>query len=178
MMRRNINLVDIVTALAVVAIAAYVYFSETKKSVVQDEPSYQPEKVEIIRGNPQLSDGDSLHLDGQKVRLLGIDAPELHQFCDKDGASYPCGEMAKQHLAALIGGNEISCTSTKRDKFDRLLAKCHAGNHDLNREMVKDGWAVSYYDYKQEEADARKQKLGIWTGSFEWPHTWRRAHPR
>lgn len=178
MMRRNINLVDIVTALAVVAIAAYLYFSETKKSVVQDEPSYQPEKVEIIRGNPQLSDGDSLHLDGQKVRLLGIDAPELHQFCDEDGASYPCGEMAKQHLAALIGGNEISCTSTKRDKFDRLLAKCHAENHDLNREMVKDGWAVSYYDYKQEEADARKQKLGIWAGSFEWPHTWRRAHPR
>ena len=178
MMRRNINLVDIVTALAVVAIAAYLYFSDTKKSVVQDEPSYQPEKVEIIRGKTQLSDGDSLHLAGQKVRLLGIDAPELHQFCDKDGASYPCGEMAKQHLAALIGGNEISCTSTKRDKFDRLLAKCRAADHDLNREMVKDGWAVSYYDYKQEEADARKQKLGIWAGSFEWPHTWRRAHPR
>ena len=178
MIHKNISVLDIVVALALVAIAIYLYFSETKKTIIDAGPDYQAEKVDVIQGKTQLSDGDSFHLDGQKVRLLGIDAPELHQFCDKDGTSYPCGEMAKKHLETLIDGNEIICTSTKYDKFHRLLAKCRAGSHDLNREMVKDGWAVSYYDYKQEEAEARKLKRGIWAGSFEWPHAWRRAHPR
>lgn len=178
MIRRNINLLDIVVAVVVVATALYLYFSSAKKTTVDENQSFAPEKVEIIHGTPRLSDGDSLHLQGIKVRLLGIDAPELHQSCNKDGASYPCGELAKQHLESLINGNEIRCTSTKTDKYDRLLAKCYSGERELNREMVKDGWAVSYYDYKQEEADAKKQKLGIWSGTFEWPHTWRRAHPR
>lgn len=178
MVGNHIRFIDVVVAVVVVAIALYLYFFPSDKRDLSEEDAFEPEKVQVIHGRAQLSDGDSLYLNRQKVRLIGIDAPELHQLCEKDGTSYPCGEMSKQHLETLINDNEISCTYTKTDKFDRLLGRCHAGQTDLNRQMVKDGWAVSYYDYKQEEAKARRQKFGIWAGSFEWPHTWRRAHPR
>lgn len=178
MVGNRIRFIDIVVAVVVVAIAFYLYFFPPDKLTSLKEDAFEPEKVLVIHGQTQLSDGDSLYLNRRKVRLIGIDAPELHQLCEKDGASYPCGEISKRHLATLINNNEISCTYTKTDKFGRLLGRCRTGEIDLNRQMVKDGWAVSYYDYKQEEAEARRQKLGIWAGSFEWPHAWRRAHPR
>lgn len=174
----HIRFIDIVVAVVVVAIAFYLYFFPSDQLASLEEDTFEPEKVLVIQGRTRLSDGDSLYLNRRKVRLIGIDAPELHQLCEKDGTPYPCGEMSKQHLATLVNGNEISCTYTKKDKFDRLLGRCRVGQIDLNRQMVKDGWAVSYYDYKQEETEARQQKLGIWAGSFEWPHAWRRAHPR
>lgn len=178
MMGRHIRFIDIVVTVVVVAAAFYLYFFPTDRQASTEEETFEPDEVQVIHGQTQLSDGDSLHVNRQKVRLIGIDAPELHQSCQKDGNSYPCGEMSKQHLETLINGNEISCTYTGIDKFDRLLGRCRAGQIDLNRQMVKDGWAVSYHDYKQEEAEARRQKLGIWAGSFEWPQAWRRAHPR
>lgn len=172
------RLVDVVVAVAVIAIAIYLYLPQSDTPTTSDKTISKTGNRDVISGKTQLSDGDSIHLHGQKIRLIGIDAPELHQFCEKDGHSYACGELSKQHLADLIDGQEVSCTWAEKDKYDRLLAKCRANGHDLNRQMVSDGWAVSYYDYPQEEAEARNQKLGIWAGSFEWPRAWRRAHPR
>lgn len=176
--RRRIRLIDIIVAVAVSAIAVYLYVPPSHKQKISTQPLSELSNAEVIRGKTQLSDGDSLHLDGRKIRLIGIDAPELHQSCEKNGRSYPCGELSKKHLAYLIDGQEISCTWVEKDKFDRLLAQCQANGYDLNKKMVEDGWAVSYYDYPQEEAQARKQKLGIWAGSFDLPRMWRRAHPR
>ncbi|WP_297321951.1 thermonuclease family protein [uncultured Bartonella sp.] len=175
--RKN-RLVDIMIAVAVIAIAIYLYLSSSNTLETSNEPLSHSDNVSVVSGKMQLSDGDSLYSKGKKIRLIGIDAPELHQSCEKNGRSYPCGELAKKHLADLIDGHEISCTWAKKDKFDRLLGQCLANGHELNRQMVEDGWAVSYYDYPQEEADARNKKLGIWAGTFDWPRLWRRAHPR
>ena len=49
-------------------------------------------------GTPAVNDGDSLTIDGLRIRLWGIDAPELHQSCTIKGEHYPCGRKARDVL--------------------------------------------------------------------------------
>ena len=166
------RLADIIVAIAVVVIAAFLARPAHKNT----DNGFS--ELDSITGYARVSDGDTIQLNGQRIRLIDIDAPELYQFCTLDDASYPCGEQSKQHLINLINGRMVSCVSEKRDKFDRFLGRCSVDGIDINQQMVEDGWAVSYYGYQQQENKARKQSLGIWAGSFERPRDWRRNHPR
>ncbi|MFZ1682210.1 MAG: thermonuclease family protein [Rhizobiaceae bacterium] len=127
-------------------------------------------------GAVTLADGDSLVLAGERVRLRGLDAPEFGQSCRRDGQDYACGRSARAELARLIGKSAVTCTGWERDKYNRLLARCTAGGIDLNRALVKNGWAVSYGDYAAEEADARAARRGLWAGEFDRPSAWRAVH--
>ena len=132
-----------------------------------------------IAGEAEARDGDSLVIVHHRVRLHGIDAPERGQTCKRDGKSWACGREAKRHLARLIGNHEVNCTVVKRDRFDRLLARCRAGQRDLNRSMVRDGMAISFGGkYRHEEASARRAQFGLWSGQFERPQRWRQSNPR
>ena len=124
-------------------------------------------------GVPVIVDGDSLMLDGEKIRLKGIDAPELDQICGSPEVTYQCGREAKNHLRGLIGTSKVTCQGWQRDKYQRLLGICQAGPRELNRDMVLNGWAVAYGGYRAEEAKARQAKTGIWAGPFEKPQEWR-----
>lgn len=122
----------------------------------------------------RVVDGDSLEMDGQKIRLVGIDAPELNQICQVNQADYSCGQKARNHLRSLIGDSEkIDCAGEGNDKYNRLLAECFVGKLSLNAEMVKNGWAVSYGEFGWIERRARKEKLGLWAGEFDDPSDWR-----
>ncbi len=128
-------------------------------------------------------DGDSLRNGDTEVRLYGIDAPELHQDCrDSGGRPYACGRRALEHLRSLMAGRSITCTQFDIDRYGRKVARCEAGDTDLGRAMVKDGWAVAYLrhaiDYAVAEAEARVARRGLWVGDFETPEDWRRAHRR
>ena len=131
---------------------------------------------EKIAGNPYVVDGDSLVLNDRKLRLLGIDAPELEQTCVVDGASWPCGRQARQQLRGIINGSHIVCTTWGEDRYQRLLATCSSGNVELNAWLVRSGWAVDYGGYRREEGEARRDGAGIWRGRFENPGEWRRAN--
>ncbi|MCT7375531.1 thermonuclease family protein [Chelativorans salis] len=126
-----------------------------------------------VAGAVTLSDGDSLWLAGEPVRLRGIDAPELSQECSRDGRAYPCGRRARQALAELTDGLAVSCEGWERDRYGRLLARCAAGGRDLGQAMVELGWAISYGDYRGAEAEARGAGRGLWAGTFRTPHDWR-----
>ena len=129
------------------------------------------------RGAAFISDGDSLTLDGRRVRLRGIDAPEYMQVCrNENGADYACGKLARQALVQLIAARPVSCEGRQQDRYGRLLGDCSAGDVDLNRALVLAGWAVAYGDFAAEEAAARAARRGIWAGSFERPQDWRRRH--
>ena len=128
---------------------------------------------EVIEGKTRIVDGDSLYVDGYEVRLVGIDAPEGKQLCRRSGKSWPCGRQSAERLRALIGRERVRCKVEKRDQHRRLLAVCTAGRSELNRLQVKNGWAVSYGRYKSDERKARRQKRGIWAGSFMRPKEWR-----
>lgn len=81
----------------------------------------------IIIGTPRVIDGDSMEIDGKKIRLHGIDAPELKQKCGTpDDPMHHCGTMAKESLELWISKSvgEITCTTVAVDKYQRAVAKC------------------------------------------------------
>lgn len=133
---------------------------------------------ETLAGQAYAGDGDTLHIGGARIRLLGIDAPELDQVCwDKGGAEWPCGKSARGFLQGLVAGAEIACRPTGKDRYGRWLAVCTAAGRDLGKAMIQAGLAVSYDDYGLEELAARAAGLGIWAGRFDAPRTWRDQGP-
>jgi endonuclease YncB( thermonuclease family) len=126
----------------------------------------------------RVTDGDSFRRGNQRVRLFGIDAPELTQEClDGEGRPYACGQSAKRALQDLIDGSEISCDIVERDKYRRDVARCRKDGIEINREMVRLGWAVAYerhsIDYLVAEATARNARRGLWQGHFQNPEDFR-----
>lgn len=129
-----------------------------------------------LAGHPAINDGDSLTMGSERIRLLGIDAPELSQMCSRDGADFPCGRRSREALVALVGGRQVECSGRDRDRYGRLLATCSAGGTELNSGQVAAGWAVAYGGYAAEEEAARSAGLGIWAGRFDKPRDWREMH--
>jgi endonuclease YncB( thermonuclease family) len=131
-------------------------------------------------GAARVVDGDSLEIASMRVRLYGVDAPELAQLCAAaDGREYPCGREARERLVAAIAGRAVSCRREGRDRFRRVLARCHAGDDELGALMVRQGWAVAYAGadgngHRALERAAQRARTGMWAGSFERPDAWRR----
>lgn len=133
--------------------------------------------AQTANGIARVSDGDSLVVTRLRIRLEGIDAPELRQSCLRaDGAEWPCGRHARDALLRFAGGGAVMCEGWSRDRYDRLLARCTVAGLDLARAMVEEGWAVAYGGYDAAEAEARRARRGLWAGSFELPQDWRRIH--
>jgi endonuclease YncB( thermonuclease family) len=140
-------------------------------------PFSTPTSIAGVAGVADVRDGDSLVIEGKRVRLEGIDAPERDQSCMRDAKAWACGRAAQKHLARLIGNHAVKCSITKRDRFERLLGRCTAASRDINRTMVRDGMAVSFGgNYRSEEAQARRERSGLWSSRFERPQAWRRKN--
>ncbi|WP_162241413.1 MULTISPECIES: thermonuclease family protein [unclassified Rhizobium] len=131
-----------------------------------------------LSGVPRVVDGDTLALGRDRIRLAGIDAPELSQNCERDGKTWACGQEARRHLIQLIGGLPIACKGGADDRYGRRLAACRTGGEEVNARMVNDGFAVAFGDYAAEEAVARARRSGLWAGSFDQPRDWRARHGR
>ncbi|MBM3093313.1 thermonuclease family protein [Ensifer sp. T173] len=129
-----------------------------------------------LSGFATASDGDSLRLDGRRIRLEGIDAPEIGQTCRRDGAEWDCGADARKRLKAMVSGGTTLCRLHGRDKYGRDLGTCETNGRDVGRQMVATGYAVSYGRYQKEEATAERQRVGLWAGEFTRPQAWRRSN--
>ena len=130
-----------------------------------------------LDGRARASDGDTIRLNAERIRILGIDAPELAQTCtDANGRDWPCGQAAKERMTAMLDQGEVHCVSQGRDKYGRALASCTVNGRDIALQMVRDGLAVSYHDYKHEQALARASRRGLWSGTFVLPRDWRDGH--
>ena len=129
-------------------------------------------------GTARASDGDSLWVGGDRVRLLGLDAPELDQICWRaDGAEWPCGRVAGDAMSLLLARGNIVCAPEGEDKFGRTLARCTIAGEDIGAAMVEAGFALSKDDYAGEESAARAARRGIWDGRFIDPREWRDEGP-
>ena len=124
-------------------------------------------------GTARVHDGDTVTVEGERIRLSGIDAFELDQMCMRGDADYPCGQEAKAALARFAGNQAVECTGGRRDRYGRMLAVCSANGVDLNERMVTAGWALSYGAYKITEQRARLAGRGAWQGDFIAPSVWR-----
>ena len=129
-----------------------------------------------FEGAATVHDGDTLTLARERIRLRGIDAPELGQTCERAGADYACGRAARAALLALVADKSVRCSGWERDVYGRLLGDCGVGALDLNRALVEAGWAVAYGGYSDAETAARAGRRGLWAGDFERPRAWRVRH--
>jgi endonuclease YncB( thermonuclease family) len=132
-------------------------------------------------GNAHVIDGDSLKINDTDIRLFGIDAPEYRQDCmDEARKPWPCGREAMRALSELSRDQTVSCIAQDSDRYGRSVAICRTPTSELNREMVRLGWAIAYrrhsHDYVPSEDAARRARRGIWRGSFEEPQRWRERH--
>lgn len=170
--RQGLTITDVLVAILVISIAVYLAWWEDKQVM---ETTGQTNHIE---GWAEIDDGDSIRINGKRIRIVGIDAPELYQYCDKDGQKFACGQYATDYLRRLIGRLSVTCRWIEKDQYNRILGHCFAGETDLNRTMVLDGWATSYSSYPLEEREARKHQRGMWQWNVERPRDWRRVHPR
>jgi endonuclease YncB( thermonuclease family) len=127
-----------------------------------------------LQGPFYAIDGDTLAAGAERLRLLGIDAPEADQTCGGEGTSpWRCGDAAQQALTSLTRDPATECGGDARDRYGRILVQCHRDTLDINAELVKQGMAVAFGSYHTEEATAREAGRGIWAGPFERPKDWR-----
>ena len=128
----------------------------------------------------RVVDGDTIHLNGEKIRFSGIDTPELKQTCSKNNEIIFCGIEAKKLLVDKIASNEINCISEGKDQYKRTLAECFVNDLSLSSYLVKKGYAFAYRKYSKkfiaDEDFARSNNLGIWSMKFEYPWDWRKKN--
>lgn len=136
--------------------------------------------AEELTGRVRVIDGDTIEIRGKRIRLEGIDAPELRQECERaNGRRYARGREATTKLRRHIAGRELRCVPSGRDRYGRALATCFLGKTDLNAWMVKHGQAMAHRRYSREyigeETSAKLTRRGIWEGRFMEPWRWRRG---
>ncbi|MDA9603992.1 thermonuclease family protein [Candidatus Pelagibacter sp.] len=126
----------------------------------------------------KITDGDTIKVNGEKIRFSGIDTPELKQTCIKQGIKKPCGITAKQILIDKIGKNYVKCIEEGKDQYKRILAECFVNNESLSSYLVRSGFAFAYRKYSKkfitDEDYARVNKLGMWSMEFDYPWDFRR----
>lgn len=128
----------------------------------------------------KVSDGDTISVqiegkDSQRVRLLGIDAPERDQ---------PYAREARQALVKLVSGREVRLETEGADAYGRLLARIFVDGRDVNAELVRLGAAWVYRKYSDDaallalEREARAAKRGLWAlPASERVPPWAWRHP-
>ena len=128
----------------------------------------------------KITDGDTIKINGEKIRFSGIDTPELKQNCIKEGQSNPCGITAKQILIDKIGNNKVICISEGKDQYKRTLAECFVNDESLSSYLVRSGYAFAYRRYSKkfiiDENYAKFNKLGMWSMEFDYPWDWRKKN--
>jgi len=148
--------------------AGIISFAETK--------TLEGKSVKVV-------DGDSLEIDGVRIRLKGIDAPEYLQYCfDENKKKYECGKMSREYLEELTQSEDFYCKSNEKDKYKRELSVCYAEGKDINELMIKQGWAIPYRTknplYYEAQTVAKTNKSGMHRGKFIAPEIYRRLNKR
>tara|TARA_B100000945_G_C20169241_1_gene496909 strand:- start:119 stop:631 length:513 start_codon:yes stop_codon:yes gene_type:complete len=153
---------------------------------------YNISNAQEIIGVPRIIDGDTVHINNYKIRLEGIDAPEIKQKCKKPfisfsvyigfsiNKSYSCGSVSKDKLIKKINKSSIKCISLSKDRYNRYLATCYKDQTNLNKWLVRNGYAVAYKrysnKYSNDEIHAKNNSLGVWQGTFIRPEKWRKLN--
>ena len=131
-----------------------------------------------IADNLKIVDGDTIVLNGEKIRFSGIDTPELKQTCIYKNQEVICGVFAKILLIEKIGNKTPVCISEGKDIYKRTLAECFINGESLSSFLVRSGYAFAYRKYSkkfvEDEEFARTNKLGLWSMKFQFPWDFRK----
>ena len=128
--------------------------------------------------NLKIIDGDTIILNGEKIRFSGIDAPELNQTCLQGDQKVNCGIVAKKLLAEKIDKTTIECIREGKDFYKRTLAECFVNDESLSKFLVRNGYGFAYRKYSKkfikDEDFAKVNKLGMWSMKFQYPWDFRK----
>ena len=182
----NKKLLNIITTVFLGVFFATIYNTATKKPETPDHKIHQPAKLENeLKGFAIITDGDSIKINNERIRLLGIDAPEYSQTCfNAKKIEYNCGQISRNFLINLANNKEVTCYYAQKDIYNRFLAECFIGEISINQEIIKNGMAV-IYNFKASdeimenlETQAKINKIGIWQGAFQLPKDYRKANKK
>lgn len=144
-------------------------------------PTHATPPSTLVQGLARVVDGDTLAINGQRIRLYGIDAPESAQQCYHNGKGWDCGQASAWELTHKIAGAPVSCQVRDTDRYGRLVAVCQTSSVLLNASQVEGGWALAYAAFSKEflphQARAKAAGRGIWTSQWESPEKFRKSHP-
>jgi micrococcal nuclease len=113
---------------------------------VQQKTEIRIVEVEELRGRAWVIDGDTIDISGTRIRLAGVDAPEL---------DHPYGKNAKWVLVNLCKGQEVRAVFDGDLSHDRTVATCYLPDgRDLSAEMVKAGMAIGWPKFSSEKYSA------------------------
>ena len=136
--------------------------------------------LDLNSNKVKVIDGDTIHLNKEKIRFSGIDTPEITQVCNRNGEVIECGIEAKKLLTNKISNNKVKCVKEGVDRYKRILAECFVNNQSLSKYLVREGYAFAYRKYSTkyipDEDYAKKNKKGMWAMTFEYPWDYRRKN--
>ncbi|WP_456390314.1 thermonuclease family protein [Profundibacter sp.] len=132
-----------------------------------------------VQGRAHVHDGDTFTVSGVKIRLFGIDAPEMDQSCKMpDGTDWACGRWSRDEVRRILNGRDLRCVKQVYDKYGRMVARCYLGEQDLARMLVVEGIVFSYAsysrDYITDEKAAAVAGRGLWQAKVMSPAEFRR----
>ncbi len=136
-----------------------------------------PVEAQDISGDARVIDGMTLEVQGQRLRLFGIDAPDLKQTCRWPNKVIPCGQVSRTAMMDLVAQTRVVCAPLDQKRTGVRLARCRAGGFDIGANMVHTGWALAFRPesvaYVETENKAKKARRGLWKGDFTLPWEWR-----
>ncbi len=131
-----------------------------------------------VTGVAKVREGDTVVIGTSRIRLAAIDAPSVDQLClNNSGERWTCGVAARDELIKHADNKTWTCHVGAADRRGRLLGRCEVDGEDIQKWIVKNGWALSYvrfsHEYDADEKAAREAKAGMWQGAFIAPWDWR-----
>jgi endonuclease YncB( thermonuclease family) len=113
---------------------------------------------------PTVHDGDTLRCGPDRIRLYGVDAPEVRK--GKTPAE-PLAYEARDLLIQLTRGR-VGCRVVAQDRYGRSVARCwSSASPDLNAAMIRSGLTTEWRAYSKgaygaEQDAARAAGRGFW----------------
>lgn len=133
-------------------------------------------------GRIDVIDADTFDVGGERVRLHGIDAPELGQPCRTGGRELDCGRWAARVVRDAYQGRRTVCQTIDTDRYGRTVARCSVDGRDIGAALVQAGIATAFRRYSMEYVEIEKQAAaagrGIWQTDMVDPSAWRGGQPR
>jgi len=113
---------------------------------------------------PKVHDGDTLRCGDERVRLFGVDAPEVRRGAQP---AQPFAYEARDELIRVTRGR-VGCRFVERDRYGRFVGRCWSeATPDVNAALIRSGFATEYRRYAKgryadDEAKARADRRGRW----------------